>query len=142
VPEQVSSSSSKALSAARRASARTETPPDPRGATRARGANTDASSEFLFREVNERIAELTGSLDGDSDGVFICECSSDACAEMVEIALNEYEAIRAHGARFVVLPGHQDRELERVVDGNGRFVVVEKIERAGEVARERDPRRP
>jgi hypothetical protein len=53
----------------------------------------------------------------------------------------QYEAVRAHAERFVVLHGHQDEEIESVVDTQERFVVVEK--RPGgpaEVAREEDPR--
>ena len=104
-------------------------------------ADTDASSELLFREVNERIAELTERF-GGGGGLFICECASDACTETVEITLPEYVATRARGDRFVVLPGHQHPERERVIDGNDRFLVVEKTDGAGEAACEHDPRRP
>jgi hypothetical protein len=48
--------------------------------------------------------------------------------------------VRAEGARFVVVPGHQQAGIERVVDGNGRFL-VEKQGRAGEIAAG-NPRRP
>lgn len=69
-----------------------------------------ARNQTLFREVNERIAELAGELDENDESPFqpfICECSHDDCAESVEATLAEYEAIRANGARFLLAPGHE-----------------------------------
>ena len=100
-----------------------------------------ARSQVMFREVNERIAELSGTqLEPIAMSLFICECSDDGCAESLEITPAEYEAVRAHGDRFVVLAGHQLPDEEHVVDGNERFLVVEKDGRAAEVARHADPR--
>ena len=54
---------------------------------------------------------------------------------------SEYEEIRKHHAWFAVLPGHVDPKVEIVVFGAGdRYEVVEKIERAAEVAAHLDPR--
>jgi hypothetical protein len=53
----------------------------------------------------------------------VCECSDLACADALEISAAEYGRIRADGSRFVVFPGHE-RPSERVVERNGRFVVV------------------
>jgi hypothetical protein len=99
-----------------------------------------ARNQVLFRQVNERIAELTGMHDF-AVSLFICECSDETCAESIEVAFAEYKAVRANGARFVVIPGHQSPEVERVVDGNGRYLVVEKIGAAAEIAGHADPRR-
>ena len=100
-----------------------------------------ARNQVVFREVNERIAELTG--DGNETGVslFICECSDGACAESLEITPAEYEQVRGHGARFIVLPGHEQPEVEHVVDRSARFVVVEMDGADATAAREADPRR-
>jgi hypothetical protein len=108
------------------------------------GSNADgreqaARNQLVFREVNERIAELNERNQSDS-GIFICECSDPACAVAIEITAEEYEAVREEGARFVVVSGHQIPELERVVDGNDRFLVVEKVGAAGEIAHADDPR--
>ena len=44
-----------------------------------------------------------------------------------------------HG--FVVLPGHEDEEIESVVEKHDRFYVVEKSPGGpAEIARENDPR--
>ena len=100
-----------------------------------------AGRETLFREVNENIASRTGLTETDRK-LFICECSNTACAESLELSAEEYEAVRAHPTRFVVKPGHQLAKIERVVEGNGRFLVVEKIGRAADIAQSDDPRQP
>ena len=99
-----------------------------------------ALNQVAFREVNERIAGLTAEWRQTEMSLFICECSNTACAESLEITPAEYERVRADGARFVVLRGHELPEVEHVVDGNDRFVVVEKIGQAATVARDADPR--
>lgn len=99
-----------------------------------------ACNQTVFREVNENIAKLTDLVTETGYNVFICECSDTACAESLEITAAEYEAVRSDGARFVVVPGHQLDEVERVVDGNGRFLVVEKLAHAAEIAAAANPR--
>jgi hypothetical protein len=42
--------------------------------------------------------------------------------------------VREQPRRFFVLPGHQDPQLERVVETHGDYLVVEKTGEAGEVA--------
>jgi hypothetical protein len=95
---------------------------------------TAARHQVLFREVNERIAELTGLLNETGFNLLICECSDPACAGSIEITLAEYEAVRADPARFVILDGHQLPEVERVVADKGRYLVVEKLGAAAEIA--------
>ena len=100
----------------------------------------NARNQVLFRAVNEHIAELSSDGRETSPSLFICECSSPACAEALAITAAEYERVRAHGARFVVLPGHQRPDVERVIEGTGRYVVVEKVGAAAAIARAADPR--
>jgi hypothetical protein len=99
-----------------------------------------ARRQTMFREVNENIASLTDLLAETGHQIFICECSDTACAESLDLTAEEYDAVRAHPTRFAVRPGHQITEIERVVDGNGRFLVVEKIGRAGDIAQTAQPR--
>ena len=90
--------------------------------------------QAAFREVNEQIAKLTDSLASTSHRLFVCECVDAECAESLEITEAEYEAVRSEGTRFVIVPGHQLPEVERVVSGNERFLVVEKVGAAAQVA--------
>ena len=90
-------------------------------------AESAGRSHAAFREVNNQIAKLSGSGIDTSHRLFVCECADTGCAEALEITEAEYEAVRADGARFVVVPGHHLPGAERVVDGNGRFLVVETL---------------
>ena len=84
-----------------------------------------ARNQLAFREVNERIAELGGDYDDTGVSCFICECGDLACAASLEIDPSEYKEVRAGGARFVVLQGHEQPEVERVVEECARFLVIE-----------------
>jgi len=99
-----------------------------------------ANNQVLFREVNERISELAEQRSEDSPGLFVCECSHVACAEVLDVSPAEYEAVRANGSHFLITPGHELEGIERVVEQNARFAVVEKLDRAALIATSNDPR--
>ena len=100
-------------------------------------------NETLFREVNERVQELSDGFGGDPDeslNGFVCECGRDNCVEIVQVSRSQYEAVRSNPSRFVILPGHEDVAAERVVDRKGRYWVVEKFGEASDIAIDQDPR--
>jgi hypothetical protein len=101
-------------------------------------------NEAVFREVNERIREVSGqavAFDGDAPVQFVCECSDEGCSESVELTLPEYEAVRADPSHFLVAPGHVwEPDDERVVREAETYAVLEKTGAAGDVAEEEDPR--
>lgn len=103
--------------------------------------NRIARTESLFRDVNERIAEVADRL-GSDDAEFVCECADPGCGERLEAPLDEYEQVRADGARFLVAPGHEEPEYEHVVRRRGEHQVVAKNKdpRLARAARELDPR--
>jgi hypothetical protein len=90
-----------------------------------------ARNEALFREVNERIADLgeraqARSPDGTVD--FLCECGEEGgCGQRVRVPIDVYERVRSQDDRFVVRPGHETPELERAVEWSDNYVVVDKI---------------
>jgi hypothetical protein len=98
-----------------------------------------AKNEILFRSVNDAIEERAAE-SGLTAYEFICECSSASCAERVELTRLQYEHVRADGTRFFVVPGHEKREVEVVVETRPTYLVVEKDGLAGFVADEADPR--
>lgn len=106
----------------------------------ASGIEEAARHQVVFREVNERLARLTGLASETGVNLYICECSDLGCAEAVEATAAEYETVRREPTRFLVHPGHQRPGIERVVAGNSRFLVVEKIGDAGQLAEHDDPR--
>jgi hypothetical protein len=100
------------------------------------------ANEALFREVNERVAEVAERfMAGGTRVDFSCECANRGCAEQIAMTLGEYEALRAEATHFVVVPGHEVPDIEQVVERHPRYLVVEKQDPdAEEVARETNPR--
>ena len=99
-----------------------------------------AANEVIFREVNESI--LHGQWPGEDDELvqFRCECSRLGCNLLIGMTVAEYEELRQHSRRFVLIDGHELPEIERVVTRKGGHVIVEKTSEAAEVAQETDPR--
>ena len=95
-----------------------------------------ARNESLFREVNDRIEELSENV--EAQGIapegglveFHCECGRDDCTERVRVTIAEYEHVRADNDRFLLVPGHETPEMESVVESSDRFVVVDKLPQA------------
>jgi hypothetical protein len=86
-----------------------------------------AHTEALFRDVNERIAESAKRFSPEKME-FVCECADPACAKRVPASLEEYERARADGARFIVVPGHENTRIEHVVERpRPRVAIVEKF---------------
>jgi hypothetical protein len=85
-------------------------------------------NEQAFKEYNERraAAEEAGHAPADERVPFACECDDPACGRAIEIAVAEYESAVAPVDRFVVIPGHEDPEVEVVVERRERYFVVSK----------------
>ena len=103
-----------------------------------------ARNETLFREVNERIEDLSahsaGASEQDESFQVVCECSRADCAELIEVTRAQYEAVRSDPRRFLVVPGHEHTDTARVVERHGAFFVIEKLGEAGAIAVDHDPR--
>ena len=100
----------------------------------------NARNESLFRDGNERLDRLRASAEpGDPPTKFHCECGDEGCTEWVWMRLSEYEAVRSQDDRFAVVPGHETPELERVVERNAGFAIVDKVPEAEKLVAD-DPR--
>jgi hypothetical protein len=99
-----------------------------------------AGKESMFRRVNEAIERGQWPGEEDAEAAFRCECADAQCNRMIELTPAEYERIRAHGRRFLVLPGHERPVVEAVVERHSGYVVVEKRGTAGRQAAREDPR--
>jgi hypothetical protein len=63
----------------------------------------------LFREVNERIRELSRRFGGaPSNYEFFCECTRADCLLRVELPGAAFDEIVADEERFVVAEGHEE----------------------------------
>jgi hypothetical protein len=99
-----------------------------------------ARNEDLFRRSNEAVAR--GLWPGDERGPMRlrCECARLGCQSFLEVPQDEYEQVRQHPGRFVLCEGHEEPEVERVVEQRVGYVVVQKIGPGEDEAEELDPR--
>ena len=108
-------------------------------------AERAARTESLSRDVNEEIQDTArgfGVTAGEELSFsLVCECSDPECNAPILVSDNAYEAVRAHGARFFLIDGHELPAVEHVVERVGPYVVVEKTGHAGRFAKDHDPRR-
>jgi hypothetical protein len=98
-----------------------------------------ALNEAAFREVNERIAEVGESFTPEEMSL-VCECSRSACAERLWLDAVEYERVRTVSEWFIVRPGHEQADIEVVIEEWPGFFVVRKRGEAAEISRATDPR--
>ncbi len=96
-----------------------------------------AKNEILFREINERLDEMSVPWSKTTD--YLCECSDLFCTEIVELRNDEYERVRSRPTLFVVAPGHEQLEIEKVVETTEGFLLVEKVVAVDEIISQ-DPR--
>lgn len=101
-------------------------------------------NQMLLREVNDRIADIFGGADEVFDEIFVgedalteflCECSNSDCTATLALSLLEYRGIRSSPNLFVLLPGHETPEVDRVVEAHATFSLVEKTKHVDLVLR-------
>ena len=85
-------------------------------------------NEQAYKGHNERRAEMDeeGGVPPDEPVPFACECDDADCARAIELPLAEYERLSAPADQFVVAPGHEDPEVEVVVETHDAYLVVSK----------------
>jgi hypothetical protein len=93
-----------------------------------------ARNQSLFREVNEQIDILSRTFLDEPEVSYVCECLDLTCIERIAIPHDVYERIRRNPTEFFVAPGHEDAQVEEVVDRDPRWVVVRKLGAGASVA--------
>ncbi|MDF2460902.1 MAG: hydrolase [Candidatus Saccharibacteria bacterium] len=93
-------------------------------------------NEVIIATHNQRTRRLAERvLDNDSKAFmplsFTCECSDASCSETVPLSVEEYVAAHSRTDYFIIRPGHEQTDIERVVacypsTGQSRYCVVEK----------------
>ena len=72
-------------------------------------------------------AKAARNRDATGDTKLICECADLRCNATLAATAAEY-AKRSRGAHgFWVRPGHEISGLERVVEANGDYAIVQKV---------------
>ena len=98
-----------------------------------------AQNEATSRRVNEAIQAHSPG-ERRTPGAFVCECGRSRCEHLIELTPRDYERIRRNPRRFIVRPGHEQADVERIVEAQGDYVIVEKEDEAGRLAEAEDPR--
>jgi hypothetical protein len=104
-------------------------------------ARRAAITEAAFRIANDRMAAWEEASATEPE-LFFCECLMVGCREKVPLTRDEYEGVRAESRRFFVVPGHQEEQLEAVVESHDEWLVIEKPPELDPVVRATDPRTP
>ncbi len=103
-----------------------------------------AANENLLRERNERSKAVNAAHVWVDPPVpdWTCECGDAACSNPVRVSIEEYEAVRTKPTWFMVSPGsqHVAPDVERVVQREERYWVVEKVGVGAEMSKKLDPR--
>ena len=99
-------------------------------------------NEAIFREVNDRIERVAETRQATTETLrILCECGVESCTGQIVVPMSEYERIRSDSELFFVCSGHEQPEVENVVEYHDDYNVVRK--RPGDAARlahETDPR--
>lgn len=100
------------------------------------------ANNVTFRDANERVRDAAVEHDFPAAIPFLCECADEGCIDLVRLTLETYDRIRSNPTWFVNAAGHEaeDGSNARVVERHDLWLVVEKVGRAGEMARDADPR--
>jgi hypothetical protein len=100
-----------------------------------------ARNEAVARDLNEGIEAAHEEAGREGYVPMLCECGKADCEHVVPMTLEEYEAVREDPRHFAVTPEHLLVQVERVVEDEGRFLVVEKHPGIpATVAEDEDPR--
>jgi hypothetical protein len=83
--------------------------------------------EETFAKANECIRMTAEQYDFSESVPFLCECSDVTCVESVRLSLTNYRKARAGGGAFILLPGHEDPHLQRIVAHGDGYVLVERF---------------
>jgi hypothetical protein len=99
-----------------------------------------ARTEAAFREVNEAIAKTAERFES-TEADFVCECADPSCAHRITADLENYEDVRADATHFLIAEGHEEPEIERVLEEHDDYAVVKKFRpRMASIVRSLDPR--
>jgi hypothetical protein len=86
-----------------------------------------AQNELVFRAVNEQIVKMTDRFREQLREIdIVCECADTACVGTIRLDVAEFAEIERADGAFLVLPGHEDESVERVVERRESYVVVWK----------------
>ena len=95
-----------------------------------------AKNETVFRATNREIENAEEESGGGDDAALevLCECGRPGCSGLISMTVGQYEKVHSQKDRFVVVPGHQSDEIEKVVEEREGYAIVDKFGEAEEIA--------
>jgi hypothetical protein len=91
-----------------------------------------AENEAIFKQHNMRVKRLAKNIlsasKSDISIKFMCECSNEDCRDKIEITITEMETARSSPHDFIIIPGHEQKDIELVKLRRQNYEIVEKFE--------------
>jgi hypothetical protein len=101
-----------------------------------------ARNEAIFRVGNERMAQWEERHEDGGRERYLCECGDADCKEKIELTHSQYEYVRSEPRWFVVIPGHEEPEVESIIDEHDGWNLIEKHAEIAHIAEATNPRKP
>ncbi len=98
-------------------------------------------NEALFRAANERMADWEERHSEEDAELYHCECADMDCLEKISLSKAEYEHVRDDSTHFLVAQGHEDPEIETVIETHDGWALIEKNPDVQALVEQTDPRR-
>jgi hypothetical protein len=93
-----------------------------------------AKNETVFRAANRELEQADKEAGGDGVLEVLCECGQEGCSGLISLTVAEYDGVHSQKDRFVVVPGHENPEIETIVERREAYFVVDKFGEAEEIA--------
>ena len=91
-----------------------------------------AKNEAVFKNRNERVLQVSSQL-LDSAAKrelplnFVCECADKNCTDQLNLTVHEFTELRRGSKHFIVRPGHEQLDIERIVKRAATYYLIEKL---------------
>jgi hypothetical protein len=85
-------------------------------------------NEEFFHGANQAILREAEPVPAEQPMEFLCECVRLGCADRVRLAPRDWRAAHEDDRTFVICPGHEVLDVERVVRREDAYAVVRKLE--------------
>ena len=99
-----------------------------------------ALNEALFRAANERMSGWEERHSEEESELYHCECADLDCLDKLALGQADYERVRADSAHFMVVLGHEDPEIETVIEAHEGWAIIEKNPDVQALVERTDPR--
>lgn len=98
-------------------------------------------NEVVFRKANERAQKSLKQVQDDAktnsdDSLafndndiklhFYCECADENCKSRIVMIPKKYQQLHSNKKAFIVLPGHEVSEIEKVLKKQSSYNLIEK----------------